>query len=166
MLMTLSKYAQISTDSCFGHSSYRLAVLFIFLLPTLLCSSCLSCIKCALPDFIPRATNAAISPAIANAYCTGSSGRRLVSLQVNNQGKAKASTIVEITYLADRSFPGGSDTLNTGKLKPGQTSKILSFTPPSNCFNPMCEFRITINPNGAISESNMFNNAITGSCGK
>ena len=49
-------------------------------------------------------------------------------------------------------------------LGAGSTSEPIAFGIPNGCFNPDCEFRLRVDINDDVKESNEGNNTSTGSC--
>ena len=54
--------------------------------------------------------------------------------------------------------------LGTGALAPGQTSLGIPVPIPAGCYNPDCDFRITVDVLNETIESDETNNSIDGTC--
>ncbi len=51
-----------------------------------------------------------------------------------------------------------------GPLAPGVPTSTLEFMIPAGCFDPDCDFTITVDPDGKVDEANETNNAADGRC--
>ena len=79
---------------------------------------------------------------------------------VKNQGTAAApasTTTVEFS-------PGGSFQLPTPAIPAGGSVDLTPLKIPGVCFNPDCDFKITLDSNGQVNESNEGNNTADGNC--
>ena len=141
--------------------SHRFSTLILFLSLGVFATGCVSGGKEA--DLVPVSAFDHLGPV---GYCqTGSTGNFTVT--VKNQGSANAAqSIVEVEF-----FPGGSKTaelLGPGpslSLPPGVAWDVTIFdAPPSSCFDPDCDFRITVDSTNQVSESNKANNVADGRC--
>jgi len=105
-----------------------------------------------LPDLVPV-------PSPAGGFCVRHGDQLLVT--VRNQGAAAAGP--STTRVDFGAF--GSPTQPTPPLAPG-ASTVLTFTIPTspNCFNPDCEFKITVDSAGVVTESDEANNVAIGVC--
>jgi len=89
------------------------------------------------------------------------------AVNVKNQGNADAPiSTVKVEF-----FPGGTFTEEVRgpgtdyALPAGISWDILFYnSPPSSCFNPDCEFRITIDSENQVDELDEGNNVIEGHC--
>ncbi len=89
------------------------------------------------------------------------------TVTVKNQGGQDAQeSVVRVEF-----FPGGSRTKQVfgpgpnGSLPPGVAWDIQFLDPPlGTCFNPDCDFRITVDSTSQIAESNEANNVADGRC--
>lgn len=79
---------------------------------------------------------------------------------VKNQGTADAgATTLKVEFL-----PGGTCTLPVPPIPAGGSVDVGSCIFPAACFNPDCNFRITVDSNNDVSESNEGNNIGNGLC--
>jgi subtilase family serine protease len=80
---------------------------------------------------------------------------------VKNQGTAPAGpSTTQVDF-----FQYGQISLPTPPLGAGQlTSPLLAFPIPPGCGDPDCEFRITVDVNNDVAESNEANNTADGIC--
>ncbi|MFQ5569442.1 MAG: CARDB domain-containing protein [Rhodothermales bacterium] len=89
-------------------------------------------------------------------------------LYVKNQGTAEASSsAVEVQFM--NVSPGYSPKVRaqgvTGPLQAGATStSVISAAIPEGCFNPDCDFEITVDIVNEVQETNEQNNSIQGAC--
>ena len=110
------------------------------------------------PDLVP------VNPNPNDADCiTDGQGGLLVT--VENQGNAKAPPSVTRVIFS----PGGSFDLDTPELEgasvedPG-ASVELTFPIPADCFDPDCEFEISVDATDQVVESDEGNNTVSGKC--
>jgi hypothetical protein len=105
-----------------------------------------------LPDLIPV-------PDETGSFCNQEDGALLVT--VKNQGTAPAGpSTTQVDF-----FKYGQISLPTPPLGAGQvTSPPLAFPIPPGCFDKDCEFRITVDLNNDVAESNEANNTADGVC--
>jgi len=85
-------------------------------------------------------------------------GRLVVT--VKNQGNANApasTTRVEFGF-------GGSFQLSTPAITAGGFVELPPLSIPATCYNPDCEFKITVDSTNQINESNKENNTASGLC--
>jgi hypothetical protein len=102
------------------------------------------------PDLVPV-------PDAAGNFCRGNNSKLTVT--VKNQGTAPSGpSITTVDFGAS-----GSATQPTPPLAPG-ASVDLQFTIPPGCFHPDCGFKITVDSNGQVDESNEVNNTANGAC--
>jgi hypothetical protein len=98
------------------------------------------------PDLIPIPT------------CQRDSQGRLI-VKVKNQGTVSASTSVTRVDFS----PGGVFNLNFPSIAAGATEEVpLSI--PGTCWNPDCDYEITVDLNNQIDEANESNNTASGAC--
>lgn len=103
-----------------------------------------------LPDLIPVPDN-------QGNFCKRKDGKLIVT--VRNQGAGPAGpSVTRVDFLGFGQF-----TQPTPPLAPG-ASVDLVFDIPPGCFNPDCEFRITVDANNQVVESNDGNNFASGVC--
>lgn len=107
-----------------------------------------------LPDLVPVP-----DPEPGIGFCRLDNQGRLV-VTVKNQGNAEApasTTMVEF-------FPGGSFPLPTPPIPAGGSVNLPPLDMPAACYNPDCNFRITVDANNEIDESDKSNNSASGIC--
>jgi hypothetical protein len=81
-------------------------------------------------------------------------------VSVRNQGPASAGpSVTRVEF-----NPGGSFDLATPPVPPGAAVDLPPVRVPGNCFNPNCQFRITVDSASSVYESNAQNNSASGSC--
>ena len=115
------------------------------------------------PDLVPVSIDDALGRI---GFCQRSSAVPF-TVTVKNQGNQEApESIVQIEF-----FPGGSRIADVfgpgpnGSLPPGVAWDVQFLDAPlAACFNPDCDFRITVDSTGQIAESNEANNAADGRC--
>ncbi|MBN1964398.1 MAG: hypothetical protein JW910_07115 [Anaerolineae bacterium] len=93
------------------------------------------------------------------AFCrVDDNGDLIVQVQNTGDADAAASTVsVEFT-------PGGAVTAAVPAIAAGATADSAPIAFPAACYNPDCEFQITLDANGDVTESNEGNNTADGSC--
>ena len=134
----------------------RLALLVLVVAVTLS-----ACPGPAGPDLVP-------AKAPGNPTFCETDGAGNLLLYVRNQGDAEASSSeVEVKFLNVR--PGYSPVVRatggTGPLKAGETSaSVISAGIPEGCFNPDCDFVITVDIVNEVKETNEQNNSVQGAC--
>jgi len=83
-----------------------------------------------------------------------------LTIKVRNQGNRDVienfTTIVEFS-------PGGPRSESTASMPAGSFSEV-KFEIPPGCFNPDCDFTITVDANTDIEETNENNNTVSGIC--
>ena len=103
-----------------------------------------------LPDLIPV-------PDATGSFCRRRESNLTVT--VKNQGAGAAGpSVTEVDFLAL-----GKVSVPTPPLGPGASVDLL-FPIPPQCFDPDCEFRITVDANNQVTESNEGNNSASGTC--
>jgi subtilase family serine protease len=117
----------------------------------------------AKPDLVPVSLDESLGPV---GYCQRGSSNQF-TVTVKNQGAADAP----LSKITIEFSPGGSFTEDLfgpgtdGALPPGVAWDIqFQNVPPSNCFNPDCDFKITVDSDKQIDESNEQNNSVEGRC--
>lgn len=76
--------------------------------------------------------------------------------QTNEDVFDQSTTIVEFS-------PGGPKSATTAPM-PGGSMTDVSLEIPADCFNPDCDFTITVDANDDIDESRENNNTADGKC--
>ncbi len=103
-----------------------------------------------LPDLIPV-------PDATGNFCRRKNGTLIVT--VKNQGTSGAGpSSTRVDFLSY-----GQVTMPTPPLGPSASVDLL-FPIPPNCDDPDCEFRITVDVNNDVTESNEGNNFASGAC--
>ena len=103
------------------------------------------------PDLVPVP-----DPATGN-FCRRKELKLIVT--VKNQGNAPAGpSVTQVDFGA-----AGSSTQPTPPLNPGGSVDLLFDIPPG-CFRPDCHFKITVDSNSQVDESNEVNNTAVGVC--
>lgn len=99
-------------------------------------------------------------------YCDADDQNNL-KIHVKNQGNADAPASVTVVEFF---LPGGvvhPVQLTTPPIPKGQTVTVGTVpipTTPVNCFDPDCGFRITVDSQNQVDESNEANNKADGNC--
>jgi len=103
------------------------------------------------PDLVPV-------PDPTGSFCRRDNEGNLI-VTVKNQGTAGAGpSVTEVDFLGF-----GKVSIPTLPLLPGASVDLL-FPIPFGCFNPDCEFRITVDVKNQVIESNEANNTASGTC--
>jgi hypothetical protein len=103
-----------------------------------------------LPDLIPV-------PDANGSFCKRQD--QTLTVTVKNQGVSGAGpSVTEVDFLAY-----GKTSMPTPPLGPG-ASVDLQFPIPTGCFDPDCEFRIAVDANNQVIESDEGNNFASGTC--
>ena len=125
----------------------------VFLLVPLLLTSQVVLNGCARrPDLLPVKSPG--QPDNITGFCKVVDNATKVVISVKNQGNADApasTTTVEF-------LPGGSFPLPTPAIPSGGTVNLPPLAIPAGCFNPDCNFKITVDSGNQINESNEENN--------
>lgn len=103
-----------------------------------------------LPDLVPV-------PDDNGNFCTRDENRLLV--RVCNHGTGPAGTSTTAVDFG----PHGSVTVPTPPLGAGQCT-VVRVPIPAGCFDPDCQFEITVNSSGNVQEANSSNNTARGVC--
>lgn len=101
------------------------------------------------PDLVPV-------PDAAGQWCRLRDGKLIVTVKNQGCGDAGPST-------TRVDFSSGSASQPTPALPAGGSVDLL-FPIPPGCFQPNCGFKITVDSNGQVDESNEANNTQTGVC--
>jgi subtilase family serine protease len=108
-----------------------------------------------LPDLVPT------NPPGMVGYCNVDDSNNLI-VYVENQGEADALTsMVQVRF--DCTSGVQEFSASVGTLAVGET-KSVSFAIPSACWDPDCNFIITVDSGGDILESDGTNNTVSGTC--
>jgi hypothetical protein len=108
--------------------------------------------EAGLPDLLPI-------PTVGGFYCRLNPTTGDLQVEVRNQGPVGAGASATRV-----DFPGfGATTQGTPALGPG-VSTILNFPIPLGCYNPDCDFTISVDDGGAVPESNEGNNVASDFC--
>ena len=103
-----------------------------------------------LPDLIPV-------PDRYGSFCRRRDGKLVVTVLNQGSGLAAPST-TEVEF-----YGHGSVSMPTPPLAANATAELLFDIPP-DCFDPDCRFRITVDANNEVTESNEGNNTADGVC--
>lgn len=113
------------------------------------------------PDLVPVPQILSFTP-LSVDFCKRDSAGKLV-VTVRNQGSGNASA----SKTAVEFFPGGivpTGGIATEAIPAGEVKEV-AFDIPAGCFNPDCEFRITVDAGNNVSEgANEGNNSADGRC--
>jgi len=112
------------------------------------------------PDLIPLKPPGFYGPeSLCNLSGESESPKLGVSVQNIGEGESPASmTTIEF-------FPGGSFLLQTPALPGGESVDLMPVAIPLECFDPDCDFRITVDPRNEVNESGgEGNNVADGRC--
>lgn len=104
-----------------------------------------------LPDLVPV-------PDARGFFCKLTPDGRLI-VTVKNQGPGAAGPFsTEVDF-----FTFGKFSVPTGALGPGDSTDLI-FTIPNGCFNPDCDFKISVDVLFQVPETNEGNNTASGVC--
>ena len=106
------------------------------------------------PDLVP------FSPGGTDpsAFCRLEEQATKLRVSVKNQGNEKA--VASKTTVV---FSSGPVTVDTPPISAGGSIDLL-FNIPLGCFSPDCSFKITVDSNNQVDESNETNNTVNGGC--
>lgn len=115
------------------------------------------------PDLVPEAPFPPLepnNPPYPSGFCKS---RREVVVRVKNQGTAKAGPSVTAVHFFETGTP--PQLQPTSELDPGDYED-LTYLIPQGCFEgeQSCKFRITVDVNNEVAESNETNNSVEASC--
>jgi len=85
-------------------------------------------------------------------------------LKVLNQGKALATSSPVVVEFFLRNSTVTSPVQDGGGVAAGEASTVLAFEIPQACIEGGCNFRITVDPDRQVKESNRSNNIVLGEC--
>jgi hypothetical protein len=108
------------------------------------------------PDLVPVK---ALDAGGMGGYCNLASDNDSLRVTVRNQGKASAPVSVTTVVFT----PGGPIAHKTPALAAGASTNFTVQIPKA-CFNPDCRFRITVDSEKTVTESNEGNNSANGIC--
>lgn len=114
------------------------------------------------PDLVPVPQILSFSP-LSIDFCKRDSAGKLV-VTVRNQGSGNASASkTAVEFVPGGIMPTGG--IETGPIPAGEVKEV-AFDIPAGCFNPDCEFRITVDAGNNVSEgtTNEGNNSADGRC--
>ena len=107
------------------------------------------------PDLVPA------NPPGMFGYCNVDDLNNLI-VYVKNQGDADApASLVKVEFYLTSGLQEFS--ASVVPIAVGET-KSVSFAIPSGCFNPDCNFIITVDSGEGITESSELNNSVNGIC--
>ena len=93
-------------------------------------------------------------------FCKAVGNAQTVVVSVRNQGNAEApASTTTITF-----SPGGPVSVQTPAIPAGDSVDLSPVDIPAGCFDPDCDFTITVDSNNQVSESNEDNNTAEGRC--
>ncbi len=108
-----------------------------------------------LPDLVPA------NPPGMIGYCNVDDSNNLI-VYVKNQGEADAPvSLVKVQFYLASGVQEFSASI--GPISAGDTQSV-SFAIPTGCFNPDCNFIITVDSGDDVNESNELNNTVNGTC--
>ena len=87
-----------------------------------------------------------------------------LQLKVMNQGKLLTTSSPVVVEFFLRNSTVTSPVKDGGKIEAGQTSAVLAFEIPQACTEGGCNFRITVDPERQVKDSNRSNNIVLGEC--
>jgi hypothetical protein len=112
-----------------------------------------------LSDLIPEPPSVGAGPGVV-ACRTDTSGNILIG--VRNQGAGGAGASVTRVVFTSTAPPTTTD-VPTAALTSGSVVDV-SFPVPGSCYSPNCTFSVTVNVDGAVTESSTANNGAVGVC--
>jgi len=112
------------------------------------------------PDLVPVPA----FPDMAFSYCDRDEEGLYV--HVKNEGTATANSFTTEVEFKWTQPEADSETVNieTSTLLAGDTQRVGPFPIPSLCWDPDCDFTVTIDPEQKISELSEINNSVDGRC--
>ena len=112
------------------------------------------------PDLIPLKPLHLSGP---DGFCNVSGDREAPKLGVSVQNIGDGESPASVTTI--EFFPGGSVQLHTPAINAGETAHLESIAIPLVCFDPDCEFRMTVDWRNEVNESGgEGNNEADGRC--
>ncbi len=107
------------------------------------------------PDLVPERRSGGSGP---EGFCQ----RDDTALTVRVRNQANPDVFEQSTVVVDFS-PGGPRTATTPPIAGGSFADVMVEI-PAGCFNPDCDFEITVDANDDIDEADETNNAEAGAC--
>lgn len=109
----------------------------------------------------PRAADLIPIPDAKGNFCRIDPATRRLIVRIRNQGSANAGgSQIKVEYSA-----GGPVASITPPIAAGGTVDVpVPFPSGQNCFQPDCSFKIIVDDQGQVSESNELNNTARGTC--
>jgi hypothetical protein len=111
-----------------------------------------------MPDLVPVRSPG--QPDNIAGFCKVMDKTMRVVVSVKNQGNAASPVSTTTVQFA----PGQSFNLATPAIAPGASAHLDPVSIPAACFNPECNFTITVDSGNQVKESNANNNAAKGRC--
>jgi hypothetical protein len=111
-----------------------------------------------LPDLVP--TKSPGQPDNIAGFCKVVDKTMKVAVSVKNRGNAASPvSTTRVQFTPEQSF-----NLATPALQVGESAHLDPVNIPTTCFNPDCNFTITVDSGSQIRESNAKNNTANGRC--
>ena len=110
------------------------------------------------PDLLPVKSPG--QPDNITGFCKVVGNATKVVISVRNQGNADSPAS---TTTIDFS-PGGTIQVPTSAIPAGASVDLPPVNIPAGCFDPDCDFKITVDSGNQINESNEANNTTNGRC--
>ncbi len=111
-------------------------------------------------DLVPSGRSDISAPLSFCKLVTEGPDKGKLMVTVKNQGTTAApasATLLEFS-------PGGPLQVSTPAIPAGASVDLGPLSAPGGCYNPDCEFKITVDSNNQINESNEGNNSANGQC--
>ena len=110
------------------------------------------------PDLVPSKSPG--QPENIAGFCKVVDKTMKVVVSVKNRGNAASPvSTTKVQFTPEQSF-----NLATPALQPGESAHLDPVNIPAACFNPECNFTITVDSGNQITESNAKNNTASGRC--
>jgi CARDB len=107
-----------------------------------------------------KADLAPVSPPNSVQFCKSVAGQLRVAVRVLNHGKAYApASITTVDF-----FSFGRVNVPTAGIQAGNYIDLDPIAPPAGCFQSDCVFKITVNSDNRVDESNLNDNSHPGGC--
>ena len=124
---------------------------FLFSLITLLLAAC----NPSGPDLIPERRSGSQG---AEGYCRREDSNLMVRVRNQSNEDVFVQTTTTVTF-----SPGGTESVSTAPM-PGGSMTDVTVPIPSACFNPDCDFAITVDVDNEVEEAVENNNTADGTC--